>query len=103
MADDKFPLLTEARRAVVQYQTRRHFLRTVGTGLGAMALGSIFNGCGSPTASVSGIDPYNPLSPRVPHFAPRAKSVIFLHMAGAPSQLELFDYKTDLDKLDGMD
>lgn len=103
MADDKFPLLTEARRAVVQYQTRRHFLRTVGTGLGAMALSSIFNGCGSPTTPVSGIDPYNLLSPRVPHFAPRAKSVIFLHMAGAPSQLELFDYKPDLAKLDGLD
>jgi hypothetical protein len=43
----------------------------------------------------------NPLLPRPAHFAPRAKRVIFLHMAGAPSQLELFDYKPELQKLHG--
>ena len=41
--------------------------------------------------------------PKLPHFAPKAKRVIYLHMAGAPSQLELFDYKPDLQKLDGKD
>jgi hypothetical protein len=41
----------------------------------------------------------NPLDPRAPHFPARAKSVIYLHMAGAPSQLELFDYKPELQKL----
>ena len=43
----------------------------------------------------------NPLALRAPHFAPKAKRVIFLHMAGAPSQLELFDYKPTLARLDG--
>ena len=45
----------------------------------------------------------NPLSPRAPHFQGKAKSVIFLHMAGAPSQLEMFDYKPELQKMDGLD
>jgi hypothetical protein len=43
----------------------------------------------------------NPLLARAPHFAPKARSVIYLHMAGAPSQLELFDYKPELHKMDG--
>jgi hypothetical protein len=43
----------------------------------------------------------NPLAPKQPHFAPKAKSVIFLFMAGAPSHLELFDYKPQLAKFDG--
>ena len=42
-----------------------------------------------------------PLAPRAPHFAPKAKSVIWLHMAGAPSTIDLFDYKPELAKLDG--
>jgi hypothetical protein len=102
MKHNKF-LLNEAKIAAIQYQTRRHFLRTVGTGLGAMAFGALLPGCVQPSGISGGIDPYNPMVPRIPHFAPRAKSVIFLHMAGAPSQLELFDYKPDLSKLDGQD
>ena len=47
--------------------------------------------------------PDNPLSPIVPPMPPRAKRIIFLHMIGAPSQLELFDYKPDLARLDGQD
>src|SRR5204863_8407697 len=43
----------------------------------------------------------SPLTPKQPHFAPRAKSVIYLFMAGAPSQLELFDHKPDLQKRNG--
>ena len=42
-----------------------------------------------------------PLAPLPPQFAAKAKRVIYLHMAGAPSQLELFDYKPDLLRLDG--
>jgi len=45
----------------------------------------------------------NPMAPLPPQFAPKAKRVIFLHMAGAPSQHELFDYKPELAKLDGQD
>jgi Protein of unknown function (DUF1501) len=94
----------EAIAAQVRYQTRRHFLHTLGTGIGALAFGSLLQGCGSNNSDpLSVIDPYNPLAPRAPHFAPKAKAVIFLHMAGAPSQLELFDYKPELAKLDGQD
>src|SRR4029434_2319069 len=43
----------------------------------------------------------NPLTPKPPHFPPKAKSVIFLFMAGGPTQLELFDYKPKLQELNG--
>ena len=42
-----------------------------------------------------------PMAPRPPHFAARAKRVIYLHMAGSPSQLDLFDHKPLLNRLDG--
>jgi hypothetical protein len=48
-------------------------------------------------------DAANPLAPKSPMFPGRAKSVIYLHMAGAPSQLETFSYKPELAKLDGQD
>jgi hypothetical protein len=53
------------------------------------------------SVSKNKFDAANPLATRFPTFAPKAKSVIYLHMAGAPSQLELFDFKPDLIKLDG--
>jgi hypothetical protein len=82
-----------------QHVTRRAFLRRSGVGLGAMALGSLlteslFAADRSPGAT-------NPLAVRRPHFAPRAKRVIYLHMVGAPSQLDLFDHKPELEKYDG--
>jgi hypothetical protein len=73
---------------------RRWFLRQCGVGLGAMALADL---CGAATAFRSA----DPLAPRSPHFAPRAKNVIFLFMAGAPSHLELFDNKPELARMDG--
>ena len=85
------------------------FCSNCGLSLGGMALGSFLSGCSSNSHSTAmaaeaaglAIDPVNPFSPRMPHFAPKAKSVIYLHMAGAPSQLELFDYKPELTKMDG--
>ena len=70
--------------------TRRHFLRDCTTGLGAMWMGT--QAAGALSGHRIGT-----------HFAPRAKRVIFMHMAGAPSTLEMFDYKPDLAKLDGQD
>ena len=49
----------------------------------------------------AGIDPLRPFAPRMPHFTPRAKSVIFLFMVGGPSQVDTFDYKPELQKLSG--
>lgn len=76
--------------------TRRWFFEQCGVGLGAIALGSLFrqNGWAAP-ASV------NPLAPKQPHFPGKAKRVIFLFMAGAPSHLELFDNKPALTKWNG--
>ncbi len=79
--------------------TRRHFFGTCGVGLGSMALASLLTEEGR--AAVAPPDPQNPLVPRPPHFTPRAKRVIFLFMAGGPSQLELFDFKPKLQELDG--
>jgi hypothetical protein len=72
---------------------RRWFLQQCGMGLGAAALGQLLGG----TAAASA----DPLAPKQPHFAPRAKQVIYLFMAGAPSQLELLDYKPELAKFNG--
>src|SRR6266446_6448192 len=77
--------------------TRRWFFEQCGVVLGAIALGSLFrqDGWASP-ATIA-----NPLAPKEPHFPAKAKRVIFLFMAGAPSHLELFDYKPELAKWNG--
>src|SRR5262245_5274721 len=80
-----------------QALARRWFLKECGVGLGAIALGQLA-GAKPAQAAVVGTDP---LAPKQPHFKPRAKSVIFLFMAGAPSHLELFDNKPQLAKFDG--
>ncbi|MCU0341390.1 MAG: DUF1501 domain-containing protein [Spirosomaceae bacterium] len=83
------------------YNTRRHFLKQAVGGLGGIALGSLLGNCQN-KSQTSLTDPdENPLSVKSPHFSPKAKRVLFLHMEGAPSQLELFDYKPELAKLDG--
>jgi len=78
--------------------TRRHFFRDCGYGLGKAALASLLVGKASGAAPPSVPDP---LAPKKPHFAGKAKAVIHLFMAGAPSQLDLFDYKPQLAKLEG--
>jgi len=72
--------------------SRRLALKTASTGFGYLA----FAGLSSMAA-----DQANPLAPRKPHFVPRAKSVIFLCMEGAPSHVDTFDYKPQLAKDDG--
>jgi hypothetical protein len=78
--------------------SRRWFFEQCGIGLGAVALGNLLGGSASAGPS-AGLE--DPLAPKKPHFAPKAKNVIFLFMAGAPSHLELFDYKPQLVKYDG--
>jgi hypothetical protein len=96
-------LLREAQKTVLQLHTRRHFIKESAMGLGALALGSLL-GCGTKSSSNKiAFDPAHPLMPKMPPFPGKAKSVIYLHMAGAPSQLELFDYKPELMKMDGQD
>jgi hypothetical protein len=69
--------------------TRRDALKTLACGFGYLAFTGL---AGAAT---------NPLAPRVPHFTPRAKRVIFLFMQGGPSQVDTFDYKPRLEKDDG--
>lgn len=98
-------LVREAQEAQLRFHTRRHFLKESAMGLGALAMGSLLGGCGSKNNAIAPIafDPAHPLLPKPPQFAGKAKSIIYLHMAGAPSQLELFDYKPELMKMDGQD
>src|SRR5579863_2258019 len=77
---------------------RRWFLQQCGVGLGAVALSSILSEAGYAAPDNA---PTDPLAPKKPQFAPKAKRVIFLFMAGAPSHLELFDYKPQLTKFNG--
>jgi hypothetical protein len=94
-------LLQEYDHARLGAVTRRHFLRTCTTGLGAMWLASMA------AAETTKLDfarsPAEPLAPLPPQYPAKAKRVIYLHMAGAPSQLELFDYKPELARLNGQD
>ncbi len=98
-------LLNEATEKAMAFWTRRHFLRESAMGLGALALGSLVGSCGETPAPgpKQSFDAANPLAPKAPPLPGKAKAVIYLHMAGAPSQLELFDYKPELQKLDGLD
>jgi hypothetical protein len=77
--------------------TRRWFFRDCAVGLGTLALAELL-GDARPARASNFSDP---LAPRQPHDPARAKRVIFLFMAGAPSQLELFDFKPQLAKFDG--
>jgi hypothetical protein len=79
-------------------RTRRHFFRECGIGLGTMALASLLNPGGRAAAARPAA---NPLAPKRPHFTPKAKNVIFLFMAGGPSQFELFEPKPQLQRLHG--
>jgi hypothetical protein len=95
----------------LQAQTRRHFLRSMTSGLGAMFLGTLASPWSSAEQSATGDstrldmrrNAKTPLAVLPPQFAPHARRVIYLHMAGAPSQLELFDYKPELARFDGQD
>ncbi len=77
--------------------TRRHFFSRCSLGLGSVALASLLDDQPLAAAPSSA----DPLAPRQPHFPPRAKNVIYLFMAGGPSQLDLFDYKPKLTELNG--
>ncbi|PCJ62713.1 MAG: sulfatase [Candidatus Hydrogenedentota bacterium] len=77
--------------------TRRQFFKDCGVGVGKIALASLL--CSPRIASAA--TAVNPLAAKPPHFAPKAKRVIFLFMAGAPSQLDLFDNKPVLRQYDG--
>ena len=89
-------LARELHTARARYLSRRWFLRDCGIGLAGIAASSLLAAdCASAPA------PANPLAPREPHFPGKAKRVIYIFQAGAPSHLELFDHKPELTKRDG--
>ena len=96
-------LIREHDQAILRHQTRRCFLRDGMTGLGGLWLGSQLAGAAEASGGGPVIDSAAPFAPRPTHFSAKVKRVIYLHMAGAPSQLELFDHKPELDKLNGKD
>ncbi len=98
---------TPARREAL-FQTRRQFFASGGFSLGAVALGSLLGGAAphlararetSPAANDPAASDPRPGARPLPMLPPRAKRVIYLHMAGSPSQLDLFDYKPELNRL----
>ncbi len=85
----------------MQLMNRRAFLSGAGLGLGSMALSCLLGPEAAQAASSSGGSVRMGGLPGLPHFAPKAKRVIFLYMSGGPSHLETFDYKPTLARLDG--
>ncbi|MEZ4969666.1 MAG: DUF1501 domain-containing protein [Flavobacteriaceae bacterium] len=98
-------LIQEKLLREIQAKTRRHFIKDCVAGMGSLALGSFFMSCNSflgseDTAKIALTErDINPLASMPPPYPSKVKSVIYLHMAGAPSQLEMFDYKPTLQKL----
>ena len=97
--------MTNRSRGQFCGRTRREFLWQSGGGFGALPLVSLLANDGQLSGQASGEDgiagSLNPLSPKPPHFAPKAKSVIFLFMYGGPSHIDTFDYKPDMYGMDG--
>ena len=79
--------------------TRRHLLGSMAGGIGAAALTDLL-GSGAATASPIP-SPTDPLAVRPPHFAPRAKRMIVIHLTGSPPHLDMYDHKPQLVKRDG--
>src|SRR5207248_3581419 len=78
--------------------TRRHFFSRGATGIGIAALGSLLaqEGLAADASATGGL-------PGLPHFAPKAKRIVFLHQSGGPSQMDLLDYKPSLEKYAGIE
>jgi hypothetical protein len=86
-------------------RTRREFLWEAGAGFTGLALSSLLGADGffaRQAVAADGLTPWkNPLAPKPPHFAPKAKNVIFLYMYGGPSHMDTFDYKPSMKGMDG--
>jgi len=88
----------------LKHVTRRHFFAKTGFGIGTLALSALMNGKFlSQAAAAAELDAVNPMAPKASHYAPKAKRIIYLFMAGAPSQVDLFDPKPKLQEFNGQD
>ncbi len=100
MIDEKEPKAmkkqsTSQKNEEATHLSRRWFIEQCGVGMGALALNHLLANSGYSQQAT------NPLAPKKPHHTPKAKNVIFLFMAGAPSHLEMFDNKPQLAKFNG--
>jgi hypothetical protein len=86
------------QEAYLKYRTRRQFFKDCSVGVGTLGLASLLN---ERLLAADAAKADDPLAPKKPHFPAKAKSIIYLHMAGAPSTLDLFDYKPKLNELNG--
>ena len=86
---------------ILQPSSRRQFLNRIGCGFGALALEALTASAQASRPAAVSIDPVAPMRPRLPVFAPKAKSVIFLYMVGGPGSMDTFDHKPLLQKLGG--
>ena len=89
----------DIRKEMKLMMTRRVFFSRTSVGIGTVALASLFNP--RLLTAADAIDPKTGGLVGLPHFAPKAKRVIFLHQSGAPAQMELFDYKPQLENMRG--
>src|SRR4051794_3532677 len=89
------------RHERLQHITRRHFFQESQAGLGAIALAALLGQDAPARPDVGQV--VDPLAPKAPPFAPKAKRVIYLHLTGSPPHLDLWDYKPELVKRDGQD
>jgi hypothetical protein len=89
------------RHGEPRINSRRWFLRECGLGLGKIAAATLLSDAFSWRSQAATVSAAKAFLPGKPHFAPRARHVIHLFMAGAPSHLDLFDYKPELTKLEG--
>src|SRR5437588_12001263 len=88
----------EPKLEFLQQVTRRSFLHSAGKFcLGSIAFAALQQ------SGLAATKALNPLAPRNPHFAPKTKRVIYLHMSGGPPHLDLFDYKPELVERNGQD
>jgi hypothetical protein len=92
------PFVNELNRQSLLATTRRQFLGRVSVGIGGAALASLLN---DNLFALEPGKPVNPLAPKPPHFPAKAKRAIYIHMAGSPSHLDLFDPKPKLMELNG--
>src|SRR5579862_6925144 len=89
--------MNDLEREILKQITRRTFFKQVGYGIGGLALGNLL----AESVLAQGQTKDDPFAPKKPMFPAKAKHVIYLFMAGAPSQVDMFDYKPDLVKYDG--
>ncbi|MBT4866094.1 MAG: DUF1501 domain-containing protein [Planctomycetaceae bacterium] len=93
--------LPNSAKPQFNFQARRAFLKRAGMGCGSLALTSLLKEQGLLSDASAAETDFGSLAPKPPHFAPKAKAVIWLFMPGSPSQVDTFDYKPQLQKRDG--